>query len=344
MSQTSDNSNSSPSIREQSQEKIKKSNIPNYFPTYRVKRELYPIPIIIVVIFAGILAYITYVEAGIQIDGGYISEEEYGPTAGLLNGIIFTAIAIVSSFTIIFLIKKRGINVLKYVFGISFGFLCFFLTLFYAEILLFLGFYNVEYTKVNFLLYIILYYIFLACISFFTLFMLYKYFTAESYHFRNFLVLYIGLTTGALLGVIMPLWTTLAILIGISLWDIYAVKAKRGPIRRMIDYISEEYSDGEMAREEAEEKIQEGELEYDTSQLEIGIGDLTFYSMLTSTALIQTENLIVMILTAIAIIIGTGITITGLKRNKILPGLPISIFLGILTMLISWNLFQFFLP
>jgi hypothetical protein len=58
--------------------------------------------------------------------------------------------------------------------------------------------------------------------------------------------------------------------------------------------------------------------------------------MLTSSALIQANSVIVMILTAIAIIIGTGITIMGLKRNKILPGLPISIFLGIGTMLISW--------
>ncbi|TKJ18361.1 MAG: hypothetical protein CEE43_18165, partial [Promethearchaeota archaeon Loki_b32] len=82
-----------------------------------------------------------------------------------------------------------------------------------------------------------------------------------------------------------------------------------------------------------------GEYEYDTSKLEIGIGDLAFYSMLTSSALVQTNNIIVMILTAVAIIIGTGITISGLKRNKLLPGLPISIFLGICTMLFSWFIF-----
>lgn len=58
--------------------------------------------------------------------------------------------------------------------------------------------------------------------------------------------------------------------------------------------------------------------------------------MLTSSALILAGSVIVMILTSIAIIIGTGITIQGLKKNKILPGLPISIFLGIGTMLLSW--------
>ena len=63
--------------------------------------------------------------------------------------------------------------------------------------------------------------------------------------------------------------------------------------------------------------------------------------MLTSSALIITGNLIVMVLTSIAIIVGTGITIQGLKKNKILPGLPISIFLGIGTMLLSWYIISF---
>jgi hypothetical protein len=49
-----------------------------------------------------------------------------------------------------------------------------------------------------------------------------------------------------------------------------------------------------------------------------------------------------MILTTFAIIIGTGITISGLRRNKVLPGLPISIFLGIGTMLLSWFLISTF--
>ena len=134
----------------------------------------------------------------------------------------------------------------------------------------------------------------------------------------------------------MPLWTTLAILIGISCWDIFAVKSKRGPIRNMIDIASKDAMDDDLSEEELKEKLESGEIAYDTSKLEIGIGDLAFYSMLTSSALILTGSVIVMILTSIAIIIGTGITIQGLKKNKILPGLPISIFLGIGTMLLSW--------
>jgi hypothetical protein len=124
-------------------------------------------------------------------------------------------------------------------------------------------------------------------------------------------------------------------LIGISCWDIFAVLYKRGPIKEMIDLASQ-YGEIQNDEEEIQKKIESGDAEYGTAKLELGIGDLTFYSMLTSSALILSNNLIVMILCSIAIIIGTGITISGLNRNKILPGLPISIFLGIGTMLISW--------
>ncbi|GAH62316.1 unnamed protein product, partial [marine sediment metagenome] len=65
----------------------------------------------------------------------------------------------------------------------------------------------------------------------FTILIIYKYFTSTSIKIKNFVVLYIGLLIGASMGVLMPLWTTLAILIGISFWDIFAVLYKRGPIK-----------------------------------------------------------------------------------------------------------------
>lgn len=315
---------------------IEKDFIPHFFPTFRISRNLYPLPILLAVICAGFLAYATYVLAGIQVEGGYISEEEYGAAAGILNGIIFVSIAAISSFIIIFLVKKRGIGVLKYIFGFSFGFLGFILTLFFGEIILYLIFYNLPETDAVITTYYICYYILLFGSGAFIILMIYRYFTTKSYFTKNFFVLYVGLLVGAMFGVLMPLWTTLAILILISLWDIYAVKSKRGPIKEMIDIASQSTHENGLTEKQLQEKLESGEIAYDTSKLEIGIGDLAFYSMLTSSALIITGSLIVMVLTAIAIIIGTGITIQGLKRNKILPGLPISIFLGIATMLISW--------
>ena len=314
---------------------VNKDFIPNYFPTYRIKRTLYPIPIFIVVIIAGILAHLTYVEAGVQIDGGYISESEYGAIGGIINGLIYTVLAGFSAFVIIYIIKKRGVGALIYIFGIGFGMVTFFQTWFFGEVILYLLFSNNP--RLYYLLDVEL--IFLTAV--FTIFMIYRYFTSTSIKIKNFIVLYIGLLIGASMGVLMPLWTTLAILIGISLWDMFAVLYKHGPIKQLIDLVSEPNDNITSTSEtELKEKIQSGEYTYDTSKLEIGIGDLAFYSMLTSSALVQTNNVIIMILTSIAIIIGTGITIMGLKRNKILPGLPISIFLGIGTMLFSWYIFS----
>ena len=103
----------------------------------------------------------------------------------------------------------------------------------------------------------------------------------------------------------------------------------------MIEILSENDNEDEMTKAEIEEKIESGNAVYDTSKLEIGIGDLVFYALLTSSVLLFTNNIIITALTAVAIVIGTGITISRLKKNKILPGLPISIFLGIGAFLLS---------
>jgi len=324
----------------ETQEVIKKDSVPHFLPTFRVLSNLYPLPIIAVVIISGFLAYLTFTIAGVQIDGGYFPEGEYGIFGAILNGIIFTVLAAISGFILIFIIKRKGLNILKYVFGFSIGFLGFFLTLFFSSIIVYVIFIQFPETEFVVSLYYILEDIVLPIASgFFTILLLYLYFTSKSIRSKNFIVLYVGLLIGASLGVLMPLWTTLAILIGISCWDLFAVLYKKGPIKEMIDIASSEKSYDGAEDGIVQDKIEKGEAVYDTSRLEIGIGDLAFYSMLTSSALVQTNNLFIMIFTAIAIIIGTGITISGLKRNKVLPGLPISIFLGIATMLISWAIF-----
>ena len=327
-----DISENSPNKVVETKEVIKKDFIPQFFPTYTTKRKLYPIPIIIVVLFSGILAYLTYFEAGVQIDGGYFSESEMGVLGGILNGLIYTLLAVVFAFVIIFVIKKKGMGFLMYLFGFSFGLVIFFQTWFFGEIIIWLLFSRIP--NLFYLFYIEL--IFLTAIL--TILMIYRYFTSKSIKTKNFIMLYVGLLIGASMGVFMPLWTTLAILIGISCWDIFAVLYKHGPIKQLIELASKSEEGDDISDVDLKEKIKSGEYEYDTSKLEIGIGDLAFYSMLTSSALVQTSNVFVMILTAIAIIVGTGFTISALKRNKLLPGLPISIFLGIGTMMLSWYL------
>jgi hypothetical protein len=120
-------------------------------------------------------------------------------------------------------------------------------------------------------------------------------------------------------------------LIGISIWDIISVK--KGPIKKIME--STGNIDPDFEKKVASGEIQLADLE--DSDLEIGIGDLAFYSMLASHTLIAslflTENWIFALLATIAaivgIILGSKLTIRALEHNKILPGLPLSIFIGI---------------
>ncbi len=317
-------------INEKQKEVIEKDFVPHFIPTYRIKSLLYPLPIVIVIVFAAILAYLTFFVAGIQIEESYVSEAEFGALAAVLNGAIFTIMAVVSAFVIVFLIKKFGIDVLKYIFGLSFAFISFFMTLMFSEVIIYVIFVQFPETTFVLKLYFLLINIYLPTLTAILVFLiLYKYYTSKSINTKNLIVLYVSLLISASMSIILPFWSTLAILIGISFWDIFGVLYKHGPIKAMIDIASQNDDENNLTKTEIKEKIKNGEIIYDTSKLEIGIGDLAFYSLLTSSVLLHTNNVIIMVFTTVAILIGTGITISGLKRNKILPGLPISIFLGI---------------
>ena len=75
---------------EEQKEIIKKDIIPHFLPTYRIKFKFYSIPIVVVIILSSILAYLTFVVAGVQVEESYFPEGELGPLAVLLNGVLFT--------------------------------------------------------------------------------------------------------------------------------------------------------------------------------------------------------------------------------------------------------------
>jgi len=320
---------------EYEKEVIEKDFVPHFLPTYRIKSSLYPLPIIIAVLVAGILAYLTVFVVGVEVEGSYFPEDEFGVLGVVLNGIVFTVISAISAFFIIFLIRRIGVGVIKYIFGLSFGFVSFFITLMFLDVIIFIIFVQFPETASLVKLYLLFTNIYIPALTAISVILLiYYYFTSKSIKTKNFIVLYISLLVSASMSIILEFWSTLAILIGISLWDIFAVLYKRGPIKTMMEIISNKDDESDPSYAEVEEKIKSGEGVYDTSKLEIGIGDLAFYSLLTSSVLLFTNNIVIVILTTVAILVGTGITISGLKRNKILPGLPISIFMGIGTFLL----------
>ncbi len=84
---------------------------------------------------------------------------------------------------------------------------------------------------------------------------------------------------------------------------------------------------------------------YNTPHWDLGIGDLVFYSMLAGHSFQYGAGyydkagffapLLMFVLSIIGILVGFVITIRALERNKILPGLPMSMFIGIFGFLIG---------
>jgi presenilin-like A22 family membrane protease len=154
---------------------------------------------------------------------------------------------------------------------------------------------------------------------------------------KNTGLMIFGALIGAFLGLVLPTWTSFLLLIGLSIYDVFAVF--KGPIKKIL---------------ELEEKNNQNFLEIRNKihDYEIGLGDLTFYSMLVCATLkigFDTEFIRVWgpfaiflpcLVSIIGILMGALITFKLLEKKEMLPGLPISILLGIglfgLVLLVFW--------
>jgi hypothetical protein len=287
-----------------------------HMPVFRVKAKFFLVPVIVSIALAGLLAYITYYSAGIQITATVFSEQQYG-TAGsaVLNGVFFFVIAAISSVLIVLIVKRRGINSLRVIMTVTFLFLGVVLFIFFGQGVL------VIFNLPDFSFFVLI-----AISGVLGVFMAYVFYVQKfSIQSKNVVILAFGILIGAFMGIIMPTWTTMAILIGISLWDIISVR--RGPIKQLFQLIDPEFQETEAGQAPEFEPIPKDV--FWQAAMEIGIGDIAFYSMLASQSLISTNSLFVWALTTIGILIGAFWTLRLIRKNKILPGLPLSIFIGI---------------
>ncbi|MBD3350625.1 MAG: hypothetical protein GF364_03970 [Candidatus Lokiarchaeota archaeon] len=303
------------------------SGISDYLPVYKVRLKLFVVPILIALVSSGILAWIVF-SLGFSGDAGGDD-----PSLGLWYGIIFTVVAAISSIFIAYIVKKKGEEALKYLMGFAFFLLTCMLSYFFGDILL------IIYSP-NQLVYNILSFIYFVFCLILSIYLIRSFFGGKmSKKKRNFYVLFIGILIGSFMNIVFyeNSFLIASMLIGISIWDIISVK--KGPIKSIMEATGG-YDP------EFERKLKSGEIEikdFEFSELEIGIGDIAFYSLLASHSLVAgyfiTENLTVAIISmtfaCIGIIVGSLLTISALKRNKILPGLPLSIFIGIGLALLS---------
>jgi hypothetical protein len=166
----------------------------------------------------------------------------------------------------------------------------------------------------------------------------------EKIWLRNVMMIFFGAMIGSLLAIHLGLLTACLILIGLSIYDIYAVF--RGPLKGIIDHgrqSAEEYEKMISSQDEGEVMYEKVPLlpalpVYSTPLINIGLGDFAFFSMLSSTALVISYELITpipLIATLIGLFTGVYYTFRLLEKEKALPGLPLPIFGGLGCLILS---------
>ena len=309
--------------------------------TYHVRKNNL-VPIIITICMGVSISVISIFAGGVatQIGGG-----DQGIGNALIIALMFLIPGIVGGGFILYLVKSDRENILeKMIMGIF---------LFTSTLIIFLVLYDVLVIFRADTLFIILI-IIIACI---VGVYLSRSLSSENDLRKNIAILALGSLLGAFLGIYIPLWTTIIMLALYSVYDIWAVK--KGTIKKIFDHYDEKYnidSENESSTSN-EDKILE---------FEIGLGDLVFYTMFSTSVFYSVfwigsdylvifltkfyqnnyilgliSSLIPFILVTVSVIVGAKITFYLLLKSKMLPGLPISIGLGIASFLLCTLVYIF---
>lgn len=137
----------------------------------------------------------------------------------------------------------------------------------------------------------------------------------------NLIVLCLGGALGAFLGFSIPILSIVLILGFLSIYDVFAVY--RGPV-------------GKIARSGLE---QLRGLSFSFKDVQMGLGDLTFYSMLSGCMLIN-FSVISCSAAIMGILLGCLLSFKMLEKKGMFPGLPFPVFFGLAASLLA-SLIQF---
>ncbi len=125
---------------------------------------------------------------------------------------------------------------------------------------------------------------------------------------------FVGAEVGSFFAETLPLYTALALAAAFSCYDIYAVF--KGPLKQMIGTAPTVALVGMSIR---------------AGEFTLGLGDIVFYTMLPSLAVFYV-GYGASVATMLAIDAGVFVTLFLLSRKRLLPGLPIPMFLGLLAL------------
>ena len=128
---------------------------------------------------------------------------------------------------------------------------------------------------------------------------------------RNAAVVLLGGGLGVFFSAVIPFFSAVLILIFLAVYDVFAVYY--GPV-------------GKIAHSGLDQL--QG-LSFSFKDVQMGLGDLVFYSMLTGSILLNYDSLLPYFASLIGILIGSFLTLIMLEKKGIFPGLPFPIILGL---------------
>ncbi len=250
-------------------------------------------PVLTSLLVGVLCAYVLFVS---PIELYNVTPFSENPAGSLGNALYFVVLVGVGATVLFFLLKKKRDRLIAVVIGSSLALAAFFLSLVYFSAALgLLGFSFIE--------------IVVPMSAFLTVLTCYIIFKTRSW-VGDFIVLLLGGALGAFLGACVPTLSTVLILCFLAVYDAFAVF--RGPV-------------GKIAHEGLDKF--KG-LSFSFRDIHVGLGDLTFYSMLVGHMLIYFGSLPCLASLA-GILLGCFLAFKMLEKGGVFPGLPFPIAFGL---------------
>jgi presenilin-like A22 family membrane protease len=223
-----------------------------------------------------------------------LPEAGFGP---LFNAVVFVTLVGVGG-TIVYLLLKIDVQkLIRLLIGVSISVVAFIISVLYLEMLAGLfGF-------ANGILWIWIIAVLLTAVVDIEFF-------CRNSVFYGVIVMVFGGALGAFLGASIPYWSAILILILLAFYDVIAVF--KGPLGKL--------AVNGMGRLRG--------IVFSFKEIQMGLGDLTFYSMLTSRMLFS-FGWLACFAALIGVLFGSFLGFKMLERNRVFPGLPFSVIFGL---------------
>jgi hypothetical protein len=234
-----------------------------------------------------------------------LPEAGYGP---LLNAVVFVFAAGFGA-TMIYLLLKRGVHrFLRVLMAVAFSTLTFLLVVFYSELVLVIIDVDVPVAA-------------LLVLSLATTAVVILEVFLNPGKGAPIVVILFGGATGSLLGASIPLLSAVLVLLLLAVYDVFAVFY--GPVGKIAARGLEHLPGTSFA----------------FRSVHVGLGDLTFYSMLVSRVLLS-FGWTVSAAASLGVLLGSFLSFKMVEKKGMFPGLPLSILFGLLASVLAVLIFH----